>query len=74
MTGKLLELFLCSRKVRVIDIDNYCLISILLVFSKILKRAVHRQLINHYLQQHNILGPYQCGFCKCHSTEFAAGA
>ena len=25
-----------------------------------------------YLQQNNILGPYQCGFRKCHSTEFAA--
>ena len=24
------------------------------------------------MQQHNILSPYQCGFRKCHSTEFAA--
>ena len=51
--------------------DNYRPISILPVLSKILERAVHRQLY-HYLQQHNILSPYKCGFCKCHSTEFAA--
>ena len=25
-----------------------------------------------YLQQNKILSPYQCGFRKCHSTEFAA--
>ena len=51
--------------------DNYRPISILPVLSKILERAVHRQLY-HYLQQHNILSLYQCGFRKCHSTEFAA--
>ena len=51
--------------------DNYRPISILPVLSKILEGAVHRQLY-HHLQQHNILSPYQCGFRKCHSTEFAA--
>jgi retron-type reverse transcriptase len=25
-----------------------------------------------YLKEHNILSPYQCGFRKAHSTEFAA--
>ena len=51
--------------------DNYCPISLLPVLSKVLERAVHFQLYN-YLQQHKILSPYQCGFRKCHSTEFAA--
>ena len=53
------------------DMDNYRPISILPVLSKILEGAVHRQLY-HHLQQHNILSAYQCGFRKCHSTEFAA--
>ena len=59
------------KKGKAEDMDNYRPISILPVLSKILERAVHRQLY-HYLQQHNILSPYQCGFRKCHSTEFAA--
>ena len=48
--------------------DNYRPISILPVLSKILEAAVHRQ----HLQQQNILSPYQWGFRKCHSNEFAA--
>ena len=51
--------------------DNYRPISLLPVLSKVLERAVHFQLYN-YLQQHKILSPYQCGFRKRHSTEFAA--
>ena len=39
--------------------------------SKLLERAVHHQLYQ-YLREHNILSPFQCGFRKCHSTEFAA--
>ena len=56
------------KKGKAEDIDNYRPISILRVLSKILERDVHRQLY-HYLQQHNILSWYQCGFRKCHSTE-----
>ena len=59
------------KKGKAEDMDNYRPISILPVLSKILERAVHRKLY-HYLQQHNILSPYQCGFRKCHSAEFAA--
>lgn len=56
---------------KVVDMDNYRPISILPVLSKILERAVHKQLY-HYLQLHKILSPYQCGFRKNNSTEFAA--
>ena len=51
--------------------DNYRPISILPTVSKLLERAVHHQLYQ-YLREHNILSPFQCGFWKCHSTEFAA--
>ena len=51
--------------------DNYHPISILPTVSKLLERAVHHQLYQ-YLREHNILSPFQCGFRKCHSTEFAA--
>ena len=53
------------------DMDNYRPISILATASKLLERAVHVQLVN-YLQEHKLLSPYQCGFRKGHSTEFAA--
>ena len=56
---------------KVVDMDNYCPISILSVLSKVLERAVHKQLY-HYLQLHKILSPYQYGFKKNNSTEFAA--
>ena len=50
--------------------DHYRPISILPVLPKVLERAVHIQLYK-YLQQNKILSPYQCGFRKCHPTEFA---
>ena len=28
----------------------------------------------YYLRCHKGLSPYQCGFLKCHSTEWAAGS
>ena len=59
------------KKGKTEDMDSYRPISILPVLSKILEGAVHRQLY-HHLQQHNSLSPYQCGFRKCHSNEFAA--
>ena len=59
------------KKGKADEMDNYRPISILPVLSKVLERAVHIQLYK-YLQQHKILSPYQCGFRKCHSTEFAA--
>ena len=51
--------------------DNYRPISILPVISKVLERAVHKRLY-HNLQLHKILSPYQYGFRKNNSTEFAA--
>ena len=59
------------KKGKADEMDNYRPISILPVLSKVLERAVHIQLYK-YLQQNKILSPYQCGFRKCHSTEFAA--
>ena len=59
------------KKGKADEMDNYRPISILPVLSKVLERAVHIQLYK-YLQQHKILSAYQCGFRKCHSTEFAA--
>ena len=41
--------------------------SVLPVFSKILKRAVH-QMIYKYLQEHNLLSSHQSGFRSLHST------
>ena len=51
--------------------DNYRPISVLPVASKLLERAVHRQLYQ-FLSKHQILSPFQCGFRKNHSTESAA--
>ena len=51
--------------------DNYRPISVLPVVSKVLERAVHHQL-HSFLSEHKLLSPFQCGFRKNHSTEFAA--
>ena len=59
------------KKGKVDDMDNYRPISILLAVSEVLERDVHYQLYA-YLQRHKVLSPYQCGFRKCHSTEWAA--
>ena len=59
------------RSGKAVDIDNYRSISILPVLSKVLERAIHKQLY-HYLQLHKILSPYQYGFGKNNSNEFAA--
>ena len=59
------------KKGKVEDLDSYRPISVLPIVSKLLERAVHTQL-GEYLKEHNILSPYQCGFRKAHSTEFAA--
>ena len=59
------------KKGKADEMDNYRPISILPVLSKVLEWAVHIQLYK-YLQQNKILAPYQCGFRKCHPTEFAA--
>ena len=57
------------KKRKADEMDNYRPISMLSVLSKVLERAVHIQLYK-YLQQNKILSPHQCGFRKCHSTEF----
>jgi hypothetical protein len=59
------------KKDKVEDLGSYRPISVLPIVSKLLERAVHTQL-GEYLKEHNILSPYQCGFRKAHSTEFAA--
>ena len=41
--------------------------SILLIFSKILERAVHR-MVYSYFQKHRLLSPLQSGFRPLHST------
>ena len=53
------------------DMDNYRPISVLPVVSKVLERAVHHQL-HSFLSEHKLLSPFQCGFRRNHSTEFAA--
>ena len=50
--------------------DNYRPISILPVLSKILERAVQRQLL-YYLEECKLLSPYQFGYRKKRSTELA---
>ena len=59
------------KKGEVNNMDKYRPISIFPIASKLLERAVHTQLVK-YLREHNLLSPYQCGFRKGHSTEFAA--
>ena len=53
------------------DMDNYGPISVLPVVSKVLERVVHHQL-HSFLSEHKLLSPFQCGFRRNHSTEFAA--
>ena len=53
------------KKCKTEDLDNYRPISILPTVSKLLERAVHKQ-VGDYLREHNILSPYQCGFRKHH--------
>ena len=53
------------------DMDNYREISILPVVSKVLERVVHHQL-HSFLSEHKLLNPFQCGFRRNHSIEFAA--
>ena len=55
------------------DMDNYRPISVLPVASKVLERVVHHQL-HSFLSEHKLLSPFQCGFRRNHSTEFAAVA
>ena len=59
------------KKGKTENLDTYRPISILPTASKLLERIVHKQ-VGDYLREHNILCPYQCGFRKHHSTEFAA--
>ena len=52
------------------DMDNYQPISVLPTISKVLERVVHTSLYD-FLAKEKLLSPYQCGFCKSHSTELA---
>src|SRR5271154_5796520 len=51
-------------------IPNYRPISILLAFSKIYEKAIHKRLIS-FLDKNNILIPNQYGFRKNNSTDMA---
>ena len=51
--------------------DNYRPISVLSAVSKLIEKAVHHH-ICHFLSEHKLLTPFQCGFRKNHSTENAA--
>ena len=52
------------------DISNYCPISFLPCFSKILERVMYNRLYKYYTDT-KILHPGQFGFRKDHSTEHA---
>ena len=65
--ARVLPLF---KKGKTDDLDNYRPISIFPAVSKVMERAAHLQLCSH-LSEHKILSPYQFGFRKAHSTEFA---
>ena len=53
--------------------DNYRPISVLSVMSKVLERAIHKQLLSH-LESENLLTPSQYGFRPKRSTQLAATA
>ena len=53
--------------------ENYRPISVLSVMSKVLERAVRKQLLSH-LEAENLLTPSQYGFRRKRSTQLAATA
>lgn len=52
------------------ELNNYRPISNLAFLSKVLERIVANQMTN-YLSKHNLMGPMQSAYRKCHSTETA---
>ena len=52
------------------DIDNYRLISILPIMSKILKKAVQHQL-SDYLEKASLISIFQCSFRPRYSAQSA---
>ena len=50
--------------------DNYHPITVLLTCSKVLKRCIHSQLMNHF-ETHKLLSQDQFGFCSNRNTEVA---
>ena len=52
-------------------LTNYRPISLLPTISKIFERIIHDQMYE-YLNDNNLLAELQFGFCKLHSTEYAA--
>ena len=49
-------------------LTNFHQISVLPVFSKILERVIHDQIVSYFLQ-YDLFSPYQSGFWPCHSTQ-----
>ena len=63
--AKVKPLFKKNKKT---EVENYRPVSILCIVSKILERAVHKQL-EEYLIENNLLYSHQSGFRKGHSTD-----
>ena len=70
MTGSSLKLAPFQKSMAK-DMDNYRPISVLPTVSKLLEKAVHHQ-VHHFLNEHELLSPFQCVFRKKHSNETAA--
>ena len=51
--------------------ENYRPISVLPVLSKLLKKSIHRQLMN-FLEDENLISKYQFGYRSKRSTNLAA--
>ena len=52
------------------DVNNYCPISLLSIFDKIIEQIMHKHLFA-FLEYHNILFQNQFGFRRNHSTVYA---
>ena len=57
-----------AKVIPIYNPENYWPISILPVLSKIMEREVHTQFCK-YIDNHNLLSPFQCGFHKKYSCE-----
>ena len=67
---KLAKVILIFKKNDKLEINNYCLFSVLPVISKIFENVVHTQLLE-YFTKNNLLSSQQYGFRPNRSTELA---
>ena len=54
-----------------LSVNNYCPISLLPVFSKVLEKLMHKRLVSFFVDQCNLLIEYQYGFREKQSTYMA---